>query len=299
MPQPGACRWSRFTLRERGFKIKDDEVKDQTDFIHAFLKTNKEKFVKGQGTGGQVDTAGYALLTLELGGRKPDDVTAAVAEYLLKYQPDRDHWRAVSSRPPSEASHFTTTYLALRGLRAWGTKEQKEAIAKRVEATRGWLLRTPAMDTEDRVFRLLAMKEAGIEENVIRAAANSLRIMQRPDGGWSQIEGNASDAYATGAPVRAQDGRGARLQGRRIPARPRLPAANATSGRLVVSQVTQQAVSALLRKRLPTREGPVYLRSRQRLGNRSAGGGGDEVKGKWGHLRGASTVNLSPQASLR
>src|SRR5262245_30733731 len=97
--------------RERGITVKDEDLKDQTDFIGDFLKRNKEKFLKGEGTGGQVDTAGYALLTLELGGRKPDDVTAAVVDYLIKYPKEKDHWRAVSNRPPSEASDFTTTYL--------------------------------------------------------------------------------------------------------------------------------------------------------------------------------------------
>jgi hypothetical protein len=187
------------TARDRGFIIKDADLKTQTDFIHDFLKRNKEKFEKGQGTGGQADTAGYAMLTLELGGRKPDDVTAAVATYILKYRKDVDHWPPVSNRPPSEASHFTTTYLALRALRVWGTKDDKEAITKRMDATRAWLLKSPAKDTEDRVSRLLAMKETGVEENVIRAAANSLLALQQKDGGWSQLDGGKSDAYATGS----------------------------------------------------------------------------------------------------
>jgi hypothetical protein len=187
------------TARERGFTVKDENLKAQTEFIHDFFKRNKEKFEKGQGTGGQVDTAGYALLTLELGGQKPDDVTAAVATYILNYRKDRDYWPVVSNRPPSEASNFTTTYLALRALRVWGSKDQKEAIAKRVEATRAWLLKTPPRDTEDRVFRLLAMQEAGVEENVIRAAARSLVAMQKRDGGWSQLDGGKTDAYATGS----------------------------------------------------------------------------------------------------
>jgi hypothetical protein len=187
------------TARERGFVVKDDDLKAQTEFIHDFLKRNKDKFEKGQGTGGQVDTAGYAMLTLELGGQKPDDVTAAVATYILNYRKDTDHWPPVSNRPPSEASHFTTTYLALRAVRVWGSKDQKEAIAKRVEATRAWLLRTPAKDMEDRVSRLLAMKETGVEENVVQAAAKSLLVLQQKDGGWSQLDGGKSDAYATGS----------------------------------------------------------------------------------------------------
>jgi len=191
--------------RERGITVKDGDIKEQTDFVYAFLKTNKAKFVKGEGTGGQVDTAGYAMLTLELGGQKPDEVTEAVAGYLLKYQPNNDYWRTVSNRPPSEASNFTTTYLALRGLRVWGSKDQKDAIAKRVEATHGWLLKTLPKDTEDRVFRLLAMKEAGVEDNVIRLAAKLLRESQRDDGGWSQVDGGPSDSYATGSALVALD----------------------------------------------------------------------------------------------
>lgn len=185
--------------REHGFAVADDDLKEQTDYIADFLKRNKEKFLKGEGTGGQVDTASYALLTLELGGRKPDDVTAAVAEYLLKRDADKDHWRAVSNRPPSEASHFTPTYLSIRALRMWGTAAQAEAIAKRVETARGWLLKTPARDTEDRVFRLLALKEAGASDEAIRDAAQTLLTTQRADGSWAQLDDKPGDAYATGS----------------------------------------------------------------------------------------------------
>ena len=185
--------------RERGFTIPDEDIKDQTDFVGDFLKRNKEKFLKGEGTGGQVDTAGYALLTLELGGRKPDDVTAAVVEYMLKFPKDRDYWRVVSNRPPTEASNFTTTYLAIRGLRLWGTSAQAEAIAKRIESARGWLLKTPAKDTEDRVFRLLALKETGAKDEAIRDATQELLKTQRADGSWGQLGDMAGDSYATGS----------------------------------------------------------------------------------------------------
>ncbi|HKB05412.1 MAG TPA: hypothetical protein VKD90_24520 [Gemmataceae bacterium] len=185
--------------REHGFTVDDTDLKVQTDYIAEFLGKNKDKFRKGTGTGGQVDTAGYALFTLELGGHAPDDTTAAVVEYLLKYQSDRDHWRVVSNRPPSEASHFTTNYLALRGLRMWGTAEQKDAIAKRFEAVRGWLLKTPAKDTEDRVFRLLALKETGAKESEIKDAAQALLKTQRSDGSWGQLDDLPGDPYATGS----------------------------------------------------------------------------------------------------
>ena len=183
--------------RNRGLTARAD-LKEQTDFIADFFGRNKEKFLKGEGTGGQADTAGYALLALDIGGHKPDEVTAAMVEFLLKYQADQDHWRVSSKRPPSEASDFTTNYLALRGLNVYGPAERKEAIAKRVAAVRGWLQKTKAKDTEDRAFRLLALREAGAPSDEIEEAAKTLAESQKKDGGWSQLDVADSDAYATG-----------------------------------------------------------------------------------------------------
>ena len=72
-------------------------------------------------------TAGQALWALETDNWKPDDDTAAVAEYLLLFEKDADHWRMTSDRPPTESSHFTANYLAIRALRTFGTAEQKES----------------------------------------------------------------------------------------------------------------------------------------------------------------------------
>jgi hypothetical protein len=183
--------------KPRGFAVTGEQLKRQAEHVAAFLASNRDRFKEGKGTGGQVDTAGYALLTLELAGHAPDENTAAVVEYLLKFPGDRPHWRTSSNRPPTEASEFTTTYLALRGLRTWGTDEHKERIAKRVDAARGWLLKAMAKETEDRVFRLLALKEAGADADAVRTAAEVLRKEQRFDGGWGQTAALATDPYAT------------------------------------------------------------------------------------------------------
>ncbi len=189
------------TAKSRGFAIPDTLFKSQADHIASFLETNRERFKDGRGTGGAAATASYALFTLELAGHKPDDNTAAVVEYLLKNQTDRDHWRTTSNRPPTEASDFTTTYLAMRALRYWGTpaNADKQKIAKRIQTARDWLVKTPAKDNEDRVFRLLGLKEAEADAKEIAAAAWDLQRTQRADGGWAQLDGTRSDAYATGA----------------------------------------------------------------------------------------------------
>ena len=189
--------------RDGGFEVPEKYFAEQARHISEFLASNKERFREGKGTGGQAATASFALLTLELAGHKPDDTTAAVAEYLVKFEPTRDHWRMTSNRPPTEASDFTTTYAALRALRTYGAKEDRELIAKRVASARAWLTKTPAKDTEDRVFRLFGLKEAGAGEKDIAAAAWELLKSQRTDGGWSQLDGGTSDAYATGSALYA------------------------------------------------------------------------------------------------
>lgn len=185
------------TARSRGFPVDEADMHKHLRFIADFLGENRDNYRKGRGQGGQADTAGYALWTLELGGWKPDDTTAAVAEYLLRRDQDRDHWYTTANRPPSEASAFTTTYLAVRALQTFATPDQQDRVEERLCEASDWLARTPARDTEDHVFRLWALRrlDAGAEA---RAAARELLAAQRPDGGWAQRDGMESDAYATG-----------------------------------------------------------------------------------------------------
>lgn len=186
------------TARSRGFKIDEEELGRQREFITKFLTTNREKFLAGKGTGGQVDTAGYALLALEVGGQQPDDSSSAVAEYLLLFQKDADHWTNSSDRPPSEGGEFTTTYLGLRGLKSYGTADQQERISARREQVRQWLDKATPKSTEDHVFRLRTMKLLGMDDDKISAASKELLSLQRDDGGWNQLPEMAADPYATG-----------------------------------------------------------------------------------------------------
>lgn len=185
--------------RDRGIDVPEKFFQAQARHVAAFLAENKERYREGKGTGGNAATASYALFTLELAGYKPDDTTAAVVGYLLGFEPAGDHWRTTSRRPPTESSDFTTTYVVMRALRTFGSETDKEKIAKRVKDARGWLVKTAAKETEDRVFRLLGLKEAGAAEKDVAAAAWELLRTQRTDGGWSQLDDGTSDAYATGS----------------------------------------------------------------------------------------------------
>ena len=185
--------------RHRGYRaFSAADSKEQITHIHEFLATNEQRYRRGQGTGGQVDTAGTLLLALEQNGDLPSPLTEAVVEYLLQVQSQRDFWKCSSNRPPSEASDFTTTYLALRGLRVWGTPEQQPRIRKRQDRARAWLLTTWPADTEDAAFRLLALREVKADREAISKATEDLLSRQSWNGGWCQKPGMTPDAYATG-----------------------------------------------------------------------------------------------------
>jgi len=184
--------------RSRGFKVDPAILEEQVRFTEESLKAGKDGYRQGKGQGGAVDTAGYALMALDVGGFKPDETTAAVAEYLLLWTRQPDHWTSSSNRPPSEKSPFTATFVALRGLSSFGTEEQQERITARREKVREWLLKTPAADTEDRAFRLSALFYAKADTAALEEAKTQLLSSQREDGGWSQTPEMVSDAYATG-----------------------------------------------------------------------------------------------------
>ena len=54
-------------------------------------------------------------------------------------------------------------------------------------------------DTEDRAFQLWGLKEAGASPAELGKSATALAELQQDDGGWSQLPGGPTDAYATGS----------------------------------------------------------------------------------------------------
>ena len=190
------------TARKRGFQIDEANLKRQVKFTADFLKKNRARYRDGKGQGGQVDTATWALRTLEHGAWEADEITDAVAEYLIRYQRSMVYWKAPSVRPPTEKSEFAATRGAIRALQIYGTKEQAKRINQRIEKVRTWLFENPAGDTEDRTSRLRAMHLLG-ETKEVKNEVETLLSEQREDGGWAQLPKLNSDAYATATTLAA------------------------------------------------------------------------------------------------
>ena len=186
-----------------GFDVDRQILQRQLQHTWDHLAKGKAEYLVGNGQGGQVMTAGYALWALEVGDWKADDTTAAVTHYLVDYQKDKHRWLSSSQRLPSMGSPFTSTYVALRALSHYGTEEQASAIKARREAAAKWVLENEPHDTEDRVFRLRTLPYIDAEQLAVQKEVNALLAKQQVDGGWTQAEGMASDAYATGTVLTA------------------------------------------------------------------------------------------------
>lgn len=185
--------------RLRGFKINEHNFQQQVDRADEHLAKGKANYLMGKGQGGRVDTAGYALWTLEVGNRPPSETTAAVAEYVLQSFQKSGYWRHSSNRPPSEASDFTTTYLALRALGVYAIADQQDRVQEQYEGAEKWLLEKSPQDTEDRVFQLRAFHYLNADEKAQGKLADELIAQQQADGGWKQKPDMPTDAYATGS----------------------------------------------------------------------------------------------------
>ncbi|MGC4046797.1 MAG: ankyrin repeat domain-containing protein [Armatimonas sp.] len=139
-------------------------------------------------------------------GAAKTEVTDAMATVLARQQDANGSWSFYVHRAPSQSSPFMTTALSVQMLAGYAPEtisiERDACISK----AKTWLLNTPAVSNEDRIYRLLGLRWSGASQQEIATAAAQLRSAQRPDGGWAQFpqatsEGRAysrSDAYATG-----------------------------------------------------------------------------------------------------
>lgn len=186
-----------------GVRLEPGMVQRQVDHTTAFLELNRPHFLSNKGTGGQVDTAGNILLGLAAAGYKPDANTDAVVDYLLKRQAASGAWNCSSRRPPSEASHATTTWLAASGLRNYGGTNRRTEVDAALLRAHDWFMKFQPADTEDLVFRLRGLKTCGASQADILGAAEDLVAIQRDDGGWPQAWPMATDAYATATALAA------------------------------------------------------------------------------------------------
>ena len=191
--------------RQRGFAVDAELVKGQVEFS---LKTFRLKglIAWGQGVGGDSTGVVYALHTFAAAELPYDDTMAALVKYLLVRQRKGGSWPIApfGNRPPTMGSLFTNTGLAVSALKKYRPPkdaEDAEDLQKRIDTAlakgRDWLLANKPVSTEDKVFHLRGLVDAGGAAEEVEGARARLLEEQRPDGSWAQLARMDGDAYAT------------------------------------------------------------------------------------------------------
>ncbi|HYT69293.1 MAG TPA: ankyrin repeat domain-containing protein [Vicinamibacterales bacterium] len=184
------------TARQRGFRIDSDLLSAQIAHITPIKRESAMQF--DAGINPQIGYP-YILVALAAAGTPPRrEITDARVHYLAGRQAIDGRWRSESHRPPLEDSDFTATALSLRALQLYTPRGRADEFRRRVERARRWLEHALPRTNEDRTMQLLGLAWAGSDGSRVRTIAGALLADQRPDGGWAQIPGSASDAYATG-----------------------------------------------------------------------------------------------------
>jgi len=193
--------------REHGIPI--DEAIARADAAKAFTYADLDRVVQYSWIIEPAVDDAYRLIAADAAGVRPSLSTAVMARLLMARQNRGGDWPSHRQRPPSSYSNVTFTALGVHAIQLYAHPSQKADLAKHVALARQWFLSHRPVDTEERTYKLLGLKWSGGDRGSIAAATRDLARTQEADGGWSSLDGRASDAYSTGqALVALHDGGG-------------------------------------------------------------------------------------------
>jgi hypothetical protein len=150
-----------------------------------------------------VYTKGYTLFGYAGADLSADASTDAWVHHLATIQGRDGNWYNNLPRPPIQNDDIGATALAIHALQRYAPPGRKAEFAKKVERARQWLWNAKPQNNDGRAYQLLGLAWAGEPARRLQSHATALLAEQRTDGGWSQLPGTKSDAYATAQAVYA------------------------------------------------------------------------------------------------
>ncbi len=140
---------------------------------------------------------GYGLWSFSALGYPADEITEASVWYLAAMQHPDGHWTSGMMRPPLGGADLVATTLAMRSLQLYPLPGRAKEFEQRVERAARWIRNTPARYHQEQVFQILGLAWAGERTHDLSQLTMALLEQQRDDGGWAQLPGLKSDAWAT------------------------------------------------------------------------------------------------------
>jgi len=195
--QVPAMLWSLNSAAHLGFTGESLEVDKWTRWSLGKMKELEKNTEKSP----PVDTMtqlilGRTGLRDELYG---EPVFSEFPQLIVEQQQPDGYWKAGGQLPsqkrPTEETNEVTTAWTVIALKAWEESSDVSIAESRARAVK-WLEQSESGEsTEWHVVRLLlqAQEDGSVEHRI----ENLLRL-RNPDGGWSWIPGETSDAFATG-----------------------------------------------------------------------------------------------------
>lgn len=145
-----------------------------------------------------VHSRGYFLFGYAADNLPADELTDSSVHHLAVIQGKNGQWYNNLPRPPIQSGDISATALAIQGLQRYPLPGRKAEFAKRVALARRWLWSAKPDNHDARIYQLLGLAWAGETPTRLAPLAKALLAEQRADGGWAQLPGLSSDAYATG-----------------------------------------------------------------------------------------------------
>jgi hypothetical protein len=193
--QPAAS-FAVSAARAKGITVDEKATNERWTQLTSGLNASQ---LEGAAPLGAADQNLYVGEALVRSGYTPDRKTDVLAANLAAYQGGDGGWHLPGyTRSPIQDNDFSRTAMAIRALKTYGTPGRAIETKERIERGKQWLLHANPITTEDFVMRLSGVAAAGASLSELRKLAEPILAKQRPDGGFAQRDGFASDAYATG-----------------------------------------------------------------------------------------------------
>jgi ankyrin repeat protein len=182
--------------RAKGITIDEKAANERAAQLTVALNGSQ---LEGAAPLGGADNNLYLAEALVRIGYAADRKTDVLAANLAAYQSGDGGWHLPGyARSPLQDNDFSRTAMAIRALKTYGPPGRAVEMKDHIERAKQWLLHASPLTTEDFVMRLSGVAAAGAPIADLRKLAEPILAKQRPDGGFAQRDGFASDAYATG-----------------------------------------------------------------------------------------------------